>query len=85
MFDGSDYPASLDEGAFDEWLENGRNSLLSYKYLIIVWSDMDRSYSPVYVEDRKAFSQYDHYGDSVSQESLVAVYDLYSESRVLNY
>ncbi|UXX78456.1 hypothetical protein N7E81_13930 [Reichenbachiella carrageenanivorans] len=82
MFDGSDYPASLEEDVFDTWLENGRLNKISYHYLLIVWDSLDSKYIPVYAEGRHSFQEFEPYGASASHESLVAIYDLYSEARI---
>jgi hypothetical protein len=81
MFDGRDFPKSLDEQLFSEWLENGRLSKLGHHYLLIIWDDFDSAYRPVYVQRREEISQ--HKTDRASRERLVAAYDLYSESRVI--
>lgn len=83
MFDGADYPKSLDESVFDEWLEQGRNSKIPYAYLMIIWDDLYASYSPEYVEHRKDLQQYTRYGHGPDHQLLVAAYDLYSETRVI--
>lgn len=83
MFDGSDFPKSLDEQQFEEWLEEGRDSKISYNYLLIIWDAFEEKYLPVYLESRDKINNYERYGKSVSQESLVAAYDLYSESRIM--
>ncbi len=80
MFDGPDFPKSLDEQVFNSWLENGRLSRIGYKYLLVVWDSYESAYQPVYVEHREAIDGYDR--SSLSRERLVAVYDLYSESRI---
>ncbi|RED97904.1 hypothetical protein [Marinoscillum furvescens] len=82
MFDGADFPKSLDEDVFDAWLEEGRSKKISYNFMLVVWNEFDGKYLPVYAEDRSAFTEYEQYGASNSHESLVAVYDLFSESRV---
>lgn len=82
MFDGPDFPNSLDESIFESWLETGRESKMSYAYLLVVWDALERHYFPVYVEDRSAFDKYQMYPDSVTNESLIAIYDLYSESKI---
>lgn len=82
MFDSSDYPRPLDEMLFNTWLEEGRLSKISYQYLLIVWDEFESSYSPVYTEDRNSISQYEPYDNSTGRESLVAVYNLFSESRI---
>ena len=83
MFEGADFPGSLDEAVFESWLEKGRESRIGYHYLIILWDTLEMSYVPVYVETREQLEGYERYGQSTGRESLVAVYDLYSESRVL--
>lgn len=82
MFDSSDFPKALEESTFESWLEAGRNSKISFAYLLIIWDDMEGSYSPVYVENRSDMAAYSKYGDSPEPRALVAAYDLYSESRV---
>lgn len=83
MFEGADFPKSLDEEVFDSWLENGRQSKLSYNYLLIIWDELESDYQPVYVEDRNKLNDYVEHRISTGRESLVAAYDLYSESRVI--
>lgn len=82
MFDGPDYPKSLEEEMFDAWLENGRTSKLGYSHLLIIWNELESAYQPVYTDNRETISRYEVYGQSTSQESLVAAYNLYSESRI---
>lgn len=83
MFDSPEFPKSLDETLFDTWLENGRQSRLSYHYLLVVWNELDAEYQPVYAEDRTKIKEYARYPDVNDRESLVAAYDLYSESRIV--
>lgn len=83
MFDGPDYPQSLDESIFEEWLEKGRESRISYAYLLIVWDVLDARYMPVYTENRSDIQQHARYGQSPENQLLIAAYDLYSETRVL--
>ena len=83
MFDGADFPKSLDEELFDSWLENGRQSKLSYSYLLIIWDELDLKYQPVYVENRDELNDYAKDRIVTGRESLVAAYDLYSESRII--
>lgn len=83
MFDGNDFPKSLNEDVFDAWLEKGRESKISYRFLLIVWDAFENDYQPVYIEERAKISEYERYQTSTGRESLVAAYDLYSESRVL--
>ncbi len=82
MFQGSDYPKPLNESTFESWLEKGRESKISYVFLLIIWDEFESKYLPVYAENRESFKEYELYGFSTGQESLVAVYDLYSESRI---
>jgi hypothetical protein len=83
MFDGADFPKSLDEEVFNLWLENGRLSKIGYNYLLIIWDEYESNYRPVYAEHRDEMNQYENYKTSVGRESLVAAYDLYSESRIM--
>jgi hypothetical protein len=83
MFDGPDFPKALDEEVFNDWFENGRASKIGYKYLLIVWDEYEAAYRPVYVENRDEIGKYEIYKASTSRESLVAAYDLYSESRIV--
>ncbi|WP_017731895.1 hypothetical protein [Nafulsella turpanensis] len=80
MFDGAGFPKPLDEELFDTWLENGRQSKLNSSYLLIIWNELDAEYQPVYVENR---TELDDFPISSGRESLVAAYDLYSESRII--
>ena len=82
MFDSHPYPKPLDELEFEAWLENGRASKLSYRYLLIIWDELDEQYAPAYVEHQEEISRYEKFGESTGRESLVAIYDLYSESRM---
>jgi hypothetical protein len=83
MFNGPGFPKSLDEEVFSSWLENGRLSKVGYKYLLIVWDEYDSLYHPVYAQQRDEIGEYEIYKSSASRESLVAAYDLYSESRII--
>ncbi|MBL3657659.1 hypothetical protein [Fulvivirga sediminis] len=83
MFDSSEYPKGLDEDRFTKWLEEGRDSKISYNYLLVVWDDFEADYQAVYVEDREEISKYERYQDTANRESLIAAYDLYSESRIV--
>jgi len=82
MFDGAAFPKSLEGDVFEAWLESGRNSKIGYKYLLIIWDNYDDDYQAVYVEERKHIYNYERYESSTGRESLVAAYDLYSESRI---
>lgn len=83
MFNGPDYPQSLDESLFDAWLEKGRESRIPYAYLLVIWDELDTKYMPVYTEKRSDIHEFARYGQSPENQLLVAAYDLYSESRVL--
>ena len=82
MFNGPDFPHSLDEDIFTRWLENGRAGKMGYNYLLIVWDEYDSAYKPIYAEHRDEIGKYELYKASTGRESLVAAYDLYSESRI---
>ncbi|MGK7390122.1 MAG: hypothetical protein ACNS60_07215 [Candidatus Cyclobacteriaceae bacterium M2_1C_046] len=82
MFDSNQFPAALDNELFEQWLEEGRQSLISYSFLLIVWDDFESAYKPVYAENRNEIDQFERYGQAKGHESLVAAYDLFSESRV---
>ncbi|TFV93483.1 hypothetical protein E4S40_14635 [Algoriphagus kandeliae] len=83
MFDSPEYPQSLSEDLFEEWLENGRESRIPYAYLLVIWDEIERKYRPVYVEERSQIQSYPRFGQSPENQMLVAAYDLYSESRVV--
>ena len=82
MFNGSEFPASLDEEVFASWLEEGRSSLLSYQYLLIIWDELEAAYQPVYEAQRDKIETYERYQQATGRESLIAAYDLFSESRI---
>jgi len=82
MFDGRDFPKSLEESRFESWLEQGRSSKISYAYILILWDEVEGEYLPMFVEDRSAIASYERYGESVGRQALVAAYDLFSESRI---
>jgi hypothetical protein len=82
MFDGAAFPKPLEESVFEDWLEAGRASKIGYKYMLIVWDNYDDDYQAVYVEERESIQKYERYENSTGRESVVAAYDLYSESRV---
>ncbi len=79
MFDGHEFPKSLDEETFNSWLENGRLSKMGYLYLLIIWDEYESMYRPMYVGNRDEVENH----RSSGRERLVAVYDLYSESRII--
>lgn len=83
MFDSREFPKPLDEELFNTWLENGRLSRLRYHYLLVVWDELEAEYQPVYVEHRNQIKEYERYPGVIGRESLVAAYDLYSESRIV--
>ncbi|AWW28693.1 hypothetical protein DN752_00235 [Echinicola strongylocentroti] len=83
MFDSSDYPKALDEELFQSWLEQGREMKISYNYLLIIWNMMEEIYQPAYIEEREEWNEYERYPNNTGQDALVAVFDLYSESRVV--
>jgi hypothetical protein len=79
MFDGPGFAKSLDEEVFNLWLEKGRLSKIGYHFLLIIWDEYESEYQPVYVEHRDEIETYKTSG----RERLIAVYDLYSESRII--
>ncbi|GAB5525373.1 MAG: hypothetical protein Roseis2KO_32450 [Roseivirga sp.] len=84
MFDSPDYPKSLGEDQFEAWLEKGRESKIGFEYMLVVWDDVAEEYRAVYAESREHIKalKISPWGDSVEQESVIAVYDLFSESRI---
>jgi hypothetical protein len=82
MFNGAAFPKPLEEEVFENWLVRGRDSKIGYKYLLIIWDNYDDDYQAVYEEERESIKRYERYESSTGRESLVAAYDLYSESRV---
>ena len=48
MFEGSEYPKSLDEYTFQGWLNDGRASKISYSYLLVTWNELESEYEPIY-------------------------------------
>lgn len=82
MFNGPDFPASLDEEVFNEWIEKGKLSKLGYQYLLILWDEFESAYKPQYVQERSEIDLFERYPSVSAHESVVAVYDLYSESRI---
>ena len=79
MFENQ-YPASLSEDLFENWLEIGRNHKAGYYFLVILWDEWELNYKSVFIRDRDEAINY-HLSLSL-HENLVAVYDLYSESRI---
>lgn len=82
MFNGPDFPKSLDEEVFNLWLEKGRTLKLGYHYLVIIWDEYEAVYKPIYAEHRDELSKYETRETSTGREWMVAAYDLYSESRI---
>lgn len=82
MFEGPEFPKPLDETVFNDWLEDGRQQMLRYNFLLIVWNELEREYLPIYVEEREKIEEYEKYPGVLGHESLVAAYALYSESRL---
>ena len=83
MFEGADFPKSLDEELFDSWLEHGRDSKMSYAYMLVIWNELDASYQPLYMESREALNEYAQDKTSHDRERLIAAYDLYSEAKII--
>ena len=82
MFDGRDFPKPLRESIFQSWLEKGRESKISYAYMLVIWDEGEEEYTPVYTEDRVDIDSYERLGKSYGRQSLVAAYDLFSEGKV---
>jgi len=82
MFDGADYPKSLNESIFENWLEIGRASKIGYHYMLILWDAFEENYRAIFLEDRESIKNYGLYPGANGTESLIAAYDLYSESRI---
>ena len=82
MFDSREYPKALDESLFEQWLEEGRVSKMSYEYMLVVWDDLESDYHPEYVEKRNQIGKYPFWGESGGHSSTIAVYDLFSEARI---
>lgn len=83
MFNGPTFPKPLDEDTFNQWLEDGRLDKLGHKYLLIIWDEYDSRYRPVYAARHDEIGKYPTYKSSVGHESLIAAYDLYSESKIM--
>lgn len=83
MFNSPEFTKPLDEDVFNSWLENGRASKMGYHYLLIIWDSYESIYRPVYTSDRNEIDQYEPYHGAKGRDSLVAAYNLYSESRIL--
>ncbi|WP_370086555.1 hypothetical protein [Ekhidna sp.] len=72
----------LEETRFEEWLEAGRKSKLSYTLLVVLWDEMEKDYRPVYLTDRNDLEKYQDDRGNIS-DVFVAAYDLYSESKIV--
>lgn len=83
MFEGPSYPNALDESVFEEWLAKGRLSKTPFAYLLVIWDELDRTYIPLYIEQRSELKNFARYGQAPDHQLLVAAYDLYSETRVV--
>ena len=71
---------ALNEETFDSWMEKGRKSNIGYHYLAIIWNTLEEDYQSAFIETREDLDKLPiHLG---LQEKLVAIYDLYSESRI---
>lgn len=68
----------LDEQIFEDWLEKGREDRFGFHYMIILWNEWDKAYKPMYTSSRNEALQY----RTDSRESVISVYDLFSESRI---
>lgn len=77
MFETSDRIA-LSEDQFEEWLEKGRNHKMGYHFMMLIWNALDKSYFVKYLTDRDDIQNF----RPEAQEEIVAIYDLYSESRI---
>lgn len=82
MFEGAEYPKCLNESLFENWLEVGRASKIRYHYMLVLWDAFEENYRAIYLEDRESIKKFGLYPSSNDTESLVAAYDLYSESRI---
>lgn len=82
MFDSPEYPDSLSESIVESWFELGRANAIPYAYLLIIWDDTEGKYLPIFAEKRSEFDQFEPYGESLANQTLVAAYDLYSENKV---
>lgn len=83
MFETPDHPKSLDEELFDSWFEKGRDSKISYSYLLIIWDEFEENYFPVYLEEREEIAAYQSSEKVYVRQKLVAAYDLFSETRIV--
>ncbi len=70
----------LNEDQFDRWLEDGRTHNLGYRLMMVVWSIWESDYHVVYAEDHEQMRS--HIRSMSLQEEMMAIYDVYSESRI---
>ncbi|WP_372530118.1 hypothetical protein [Ekhidna sp.] len=82
MFENLKFLLPLEETRFEEWLEAGRKSKLSYTLLVVLWDEMEKDYRPVYLTDRNDLEKYQDDRGNIS-DVFVAAYDLYSESKIV--
>lgn len=82
MFESPEYPKSLDEILFEQWLEEGRESKMRYEYMLVVWDELEADYHPEYVEKRYLIYKHPFWGQPSGHSSIIAVYDLFSEARI---
>ena len=84
MFDSSEFPDSLEEDVFEAWLEKGRDSPITYEYMLIVWDETTNSYHPLYAEDRDDVKEKNpgFWGESPMHTATIAIYALFSESKL---
>lgn len=82
MFETLGFPKGLDESVFQKWLDKGRNSPLSVNYLIVKWNEMEEEFEPQYLEHKEQIKELSSEQKNYTNEKIVAVYDIYSESRI---
>lgn len=82
MFENHTKSGSLNEDLLQIWFEKGRNSRIVYKFLLIIWNESDLEFKPLYLENRKELEDYHKGYNANDSETLIAVYDVFSESRV---
>ncbi len=82
MFDNLNFSAALDEQRFDDWLVQGRGSKIRFSYMVVLWDEIEKDYRPVYLSERSELNKYQENARTVS-DVVVAIYDLYTESKVL--
>lgn len=82
MFENLKFLNALEEDRFEEWMEDGRESKLSFTLLVVLWDEMEKDYRPVYLIDRSDLEKYQNDRGNIS-DVFVAAYDLYSESKIV--